>query len=182
MTGVFTISIQKHNKIDISIFTGFAMKLRKSLCYSATWISLTMGIVIGYLLGLNYSNVILCIIGWSLFILGFYIHYLSHREHPKAHLDTKDVDYVAKHGIYAWVRHPGYLGLILAFFGLALAFGSIPALIIALALTFYHYYLAIKEEKEMLKKFSDTYAEYMREVPDRFLPIRKIIRDLRRAR
>jgi len=90
----------------------------------------------------------LSIIGWSLFILGFYIHHLSHIEHPKAHLDTKDIDYVARHEVYAWVRHPSYLGLILALFGLALAFGSIPAFIIALALTFYHYYLAIKEEKE----------------------------------
>ena len=53
-------------------------------------------------------------------------------------MDTKDIDYVARHGVYAWVRHPGYLGLILAFFGLALAFGSIPALIIALALRRIH--------------------------------------------
>jgi len=123
--------------------------------------------------------VILSIAGWLLFILGFYIHYLSHKEHPKAHLDTKEIDYVARHGVYAWVRHPGYLGLILAFFGLALAFGSTPALIIALALTFHHYYLAIKEEREMLKKFGKLYAEYMRKVPDRFLPIRKIVQALR---
>lgn len=153
--------------------------MKKALCYSVTWVSLITGVIIGWFLDLNCSNVILSIIGWSLFILGFYIHHLSHIEHPKAHLDTKDIDYVARHGVYAWVRHPGYLGLILAFFGLALAFGSIPALIIALALTFYHYYLAIKEEKEMLKKFGKLYAEYMREVPDRFLPIRKIIQALR---
>ena len=158
------------------------MEMRKAICYGATWVSLIVGIATGWLLGLNYSNVVLGIIGWMLFILGFYIHYLSHKEHPKAHLDTKDVNYVARHGVYAWVRHPGYLGLILAFFGLALAFGSIPALIVALALTFHHYHLAIKEEKEMLKKFSDIYAEYMRKVPDRFLPIRKITRALRHKR
>ena len=54
------------------------------------------------------------------------------------------------------MRHPGYLGLMLAFLGLALAFRSIPALIIALALTSHHYYIAIKEEKDMLKKFWKT--------------------------
>jgi len=31
----------------------------------------------------------------------------------------------------------------------------------------------------MLKKFGKLYAEYMREVPDRFLHIRKIIQALR---
>jgi len=111
--------------------------------------------------------------------LVFYIHYLSHREYPKAHSDIKDIDYVATHGVYAWVRRLGYLGLMLAFLGLALAFGSIPALITALALTSYHYYLAIKEEKEMLKKFGKLYAEYMKHVPDKFIPIRKIIKALR---
>jgi len=154
--------------------------LRKALHYSVPWLALIIGIVVGQLLGLNYyNNVALNIVGWTLFTLGFYIHYLSHREHPKAHSDTKDIDYVATHGVYAWVRHPGCLGLILAFLGLALAFGSIPALITALALTSYHYYLAIKEEKEMLKKFGKLYAEYMKHVPDKFIPIRKIIKALR---
>jgi len=156
--------------------------LRKALHYSTPWLALIIGIVAGQLLGLNYGNVVLNIVGWTLFILGFYIHYLSHREHPKAHSDIKDINYVATHGVYAWVRHLGYLGLMLAFLGLALAFGSIPALIIALALTSHHYYLAINKEKDMLKKFGKLYAEYLKHVPDRFIPIRKIIKALRHKR
>ena len=155
------------------------MNLKRTLCYSATWISLIIGIAIGWLWGLNYGSVVLGIVGWSLFIVGFYVHYLSHKEHPKAHADIKDIKYVAVHGIYEWIRHPGYLGLILAFFGLALAFGSIPGLIVASALTLHHYYLAVREEREMLDKFGELYAEYTRKVPDRFLPVRRIIRVLR---
>ena len=78
-----------------------------------------------------------------------------------------------------WVRHPGYLGLILAFYGLALAFGSIPGLIAATALAFYHYYLAVKEERETLSKFGELYTKYMEKVPDRFILIRRGIRVLR---
>ncbi len=155
------------------------METKRILCYSTTWISLALGIAVGWILNLNYSNVLLSVTGWALFTLGFYIHYLSHKEHPKAHADTEDIDYVATQGVYAWIRHPGYLGLVLSFFGLALAFGSIPGLIIALLLALYHYRLAIIEEKEMLEKFGTLYAEYMKKVPDRFLPIRKIAKILK---
>jgi len=153
--------------------------LERALCHSATWISLIVSIIAGWLLGLNYGNVALSIVGWLLFILGFYIHYLSHKEHPKAHADIGDINYIATRGVYEWIRHPGYLGLILAFFGLALAFGSIPGLITASALMIHHYYLAVREEREMLDRFGELYAEYMRKVPDRFLPIKRIIKVLR---
>ncbi len=112
-------------------------------------------------------------------MLGMYIHYLSHRVHPKAHRSINAIDYVATEGIYSWIRHPGYLGLILAFFGVAVAFGSIPATIIAFILAVLHYIQAIREENLMLKKFGDKYAKYVEKVPDRFIPIRKLIRILK---
>ena len=144
--------------------------------FITTWMSLFLSIIIGFILNLNIINFMFCVFGWALFILGMYIHHLSHSAHPKAHKDIKEINYIAEYGIYAWIRHPGYLGLILMFFGLAIAFGSIPTMIIAIVLSIYHYSLACKEEKQMLEKFSDAYAKYMRKVPDRFLPIRRFLR------
>ena len=68
----------------------------------------------------------------------------------------------------------------LAFFGVAIAFGSIPALIVATSLTISHCIQAVREENLMLRKFGGIYAKYMEEVPDRFIPIRKLIRVLRK--
>ena len=142
------------------------------------WFSLLLSVFIGYVLELNIINNVLYIIGWALFTFGMYIHYLSHREHPKAHRDIKEISYVAHSGIYSWVRHPGYLGLTLSFYGVAIAFGSIPTIMIATALTTYHYILACREEKQMIEKFGKSYIMYMEKVPDRFIPIRKTARKL----
>jgi len=141
-----------------------------------TWCSLSVGVLVGYIFNLNFADVLCCVVGWALFSLGMYVHYLSHKAHPKAHEDIDAINYVATRGIYSWVRHPGYLGLALAFFGVAIAFGSVPALIVAASLTISHYVQAIREEDLLLRRFGDVYARYMEEVPDRFVPIRKIIR------
>ena len=152
------------------------MSVKRFLEYSATWIVLIAGIIIGYLLKLNFENIILTISGYSIFVLGMYIHYLSHKAHPKAHKDIIEIDYIAATGVYSWVRHPGYLGLILAFIGLALAFGSIPGLIVSVILSLYHYYLAYKEESMMIRKFGEAYINYMSRVPDRLIPIKKVLK------
>jgi len=145
-----------------------------------TWCSLVIGVLVGFIFNLNFINILYCITGWVLFLLGMYIHYLSHKVHPKAHEDINAIDYVATKGVYSWIRHPGYLGLSLAFFGIAIAFGSIPTLIVAISLTISHCIHAVKEEDLLLRKFGEVYARYMEEVPDRFIPIRKIIRTLRK--
>ena len=152
------------------------LSVRKFLEYVITWVLLIAGIIIGCPLKLNYGNIFLTISGYLIFMVGMYIHYLSHKTHPKAHKDITEIDYIATAGIYSWVRHPGYLGLILAFIGLALAFGSIPGPIISVILSLYHYYLACKEEDMMIQKFGDAYIRYMNEVPDKLIPIKKVLR------
>ena len=154
------------------------MRMRKIIEFAVVWISLFLSVFVGFILGINIINSIFCVLGWMLFVLGLYIHYLSHKVHPKAHRSVKEINYVAKYGIYSWIRHPGYLGLVLMFIGIAIAFGSILTLVTAIILSIYHYILAYKEEKLMLRKFGDTYARYMENVPYRFLPIRKLLRRL----
>ncbi|MHA1593983.1 MAG: methyltransferase family protein, partial [Candidatus Baldrarchaeia archaeon] len=127
----------------------------------AEWLLLILCIVVGFFFGLSFFNMFLCIAGWSIFTTGMAIHFLSHKEHPKAHKSIEEIDYVASKGIYSWVRHPGYLGLILAYLGLAIAFGSVLALVVAVLFAVHHYRLACREEKMMLEKFGERYAKYM---------------------
>jgi len=59
--------------------------------------------------------------------LGSIIHGLSHKEHKQAHSKAEDIEKIVTIGIYSKIRHPGYLGLILMYLGVALLFHNILA-------------------------------------------------------
>ncbi|WP_407675131.1 methyltransferase family protein [Pelagerythrobacter marinus] len=69
-------------------------------------------------------------------------------------------------GLYRFVRHPQYIGLFLALFGEGVvhwptifSVGLFPVIVLA------YYFLARKEEGEMIRKFGEEYRRYMRRVP-----------------
>jgi protein-S-isoprenylcysteine O-methyltransferase Ste14 len=62
-------------------------------------------------------------------------------------------------GVYRYVRHPIYGGLILAAFGWALAQASIVAVILALVLAAFLYVKSVREEAWLSQRFP-TYAAY----------------------
>ncbi|MBR1208130.1 MULTISPECIES: isoprenylcysteine carboxylmethyltransferase family protein [unclassified Bradyrhizobium] len=77
---------------------------------------------------------------------------------------------LATDGLYGIVRHPQYTGIFLALFGEGVlhwptifSVALYPVIVIAYVL------LARSEERQMIKKFGDQYAEYQRRVP-MFLP------------
>jgi len=64
------------------------------------WVSLILGVTAGFLLNLNYINVLCLYTGWALFFVGGYINYLSHKAHPKAHESIDSINYkVSTHGL-----------------------------------------------------------------------------------
>ncbi len=73
-------------------------------------------------------------------------------------------------GIYSKVRHPGYLGLILVYFGLATVFGVIWMLIPAAIFSVSTYFTAVEEDKVLERRFREEYYHYIRRVPWRFVP------------
>lgn len=75
-------------------------------------------------------------------------------------------------GIYAYIRHPQYTGIILAAFGTFIHWPTLPTLLMLPILIVVYYNLARKEEKEMDKKFGKTFREYKKRVP-MFLPLLK---------
>ncbi|MEN8182753.1 MAG: isoprenylcysteine carboxylmethyltransferase family protein [Myxococcota bacterium] len=76
---------------------------------------------------------------------------------------------VVSSGPYAWVRHPGYAGTLLAHLALPLALGSIAALVPALCggLLFV---LRTAREDRLLAERLPGYREYRTRVPRRLLP------------
>ncbi len=72
-------------------------------------------------------------------------------------------------GIYRYVRHPQYLGLIVMTVGLLIQWPTIITLAMWPILVLMYYRLAKREEREALEAFGERYEGYMRQVP-MFLP------------
>lgn len=68
-------------------------------------------------------------------------------------------------GIYRYIRHPQYLGIILVTSGLLIRWITIPTAVMWPILAYLYYRLAKREEKEMEATFGEAYSEYKRRVP-----------------
>jgi len=115
------------------------------------------------------------ILGVILLVIGYVIHLgYSHKELKKggvqAHRHSMQVRTLVTSGPYSKVRHPGYLGLILIYFGFALAFAVAWMLVPAVIFTILTCLSAIKEEELLEEQFGKEYQEYARQVPWRFIP------------
>jgi len=113
------------------------------------------------------------LIGFSLFIIGLILQGVAEATLGKYYLPsigTVEGQKIIKNGIYKYIRHPGYLGEILIFFGLGFVtyslLGILGAFIVALMV---YAGEVIPEEKYMLEKFGKEYEEYMKET-FRFIP------------
>jgi len=68
---------------------------------------------------------------------------------------------IVRTGLYRRVRHPSYSGALLAFLGLALAFGNWLSLIAVLAPIFAAFYYRIRiEESSLVETLGEDYLEY----------------------
>ncbi len=73
-------------------------------------------------------------------------------------------------GIYKYVRHPQYLGLLMITVGFLIQWPTLITLAMWPILVFMYYRLAKKEEKEMVEKFGEAYLRYKSRVP-MFIPL-----------
>ena len=78
-------------------------------------------------------------------------------------------DSLVTQGIYAAVRHPQYLGLMLVTLGHLLTWPTIPTAILWPVLTVLYYRQARREEATLSAKFADQFGAYARKTP-MFLP------------
>jgi len=115
------------------------------------------------------------VLGFILLVTGYVIHlgyaHKALRKHGiQPHQHSAEVRRLVTSGIYSKVRHPGYLGLVLIYFGFALSFGVVWMLVPAVIFTVLTYLTAIKEEELLKERFARGYEEYTRQVPWIFIP------------
>lgn len=75
---------------------------------------------------------------------------------------------LATSGVYAWVRHPQYIGFVLVMFGFLLQWPTLLTLAMFPVLVAMYVHLAREEEREALKQFGDDYRRYMASTPGFF--------------
>lgn len=76
---------------------------------------------------------------------------------------------LATTGVYAYVRHPQYIGFVFIMFGFLLQWPTLLTLAMFPVLVFMYVRLARAEEREALAEFGAEYERYMSEVPA-FIP------------
>ncbi len=118
----------------------------------------------GHLLGTLFGapewvKQIICYIGGGLTLTGLVIINKGWRQihGAKGELVTT--------GIYSYVRHPQYSGLLLITIGMLIQWPTIITLTMWPILTYAYYKLATREEREIEKKFGEEYSAYKRAIP-----------------
>lgn len=69
---------------------------------------------------------------------------------------------LVKTGVYQYIRHPQYAGLLLLSFGMMAEWATLPMLILYPVMIGMYLRLAKKEEKDMLDEFGVEYGKYMK--------------------
>ncbi len=109
-------------------------------------------------LGLAHSALamtILHIISNTIMFFGFYITYKGW-----ILIHSAKGERLVTEGIYSHVRHPQYGGLFLITIGFLIQWPSLTTIIMWSILIFAYYRLAMREEKELEKKFGQEFFEY----------------------
>lgn len=105
-------------------------------------------------------------IGFSLFPIGLWIFIVGAIHVYGARLFRKGP---VTNGLYALVRHPQYLGLIVSGLGLFLFWPRFFILVMYVTMVFIYYHLARYEEREMERRYGEKYSAYKRKT-GMFLP------------
>jgi len=112
--------------------------------------------IVGWWVGeLHILSVSLLIAGLSLLILGW----------KKVHKAYMGGGEFLRDGMYACVRHPQYLGILLFTFGMLIQYPTMLTLAMYVILVILYYRLARKEEQDMTRFYGDSYRRYMTSVP-----------------
>lgn len=134
------------------------------------WVMITLCFTLGFMFA-NYGvwdsvNFIAAYIGLSLISAGLIIRWYSIIKLKKAF--TVDVSIGQNHkletgGIYRYIRHPSYLGLLLIMTGFAIGMNSLISLVLTVIPLFISILIRISvEEKLLVEEFGDSYIHYQK--------------------
>jgi len=114
------------------------------------------------------------------FIIGAWLGIRSVKETTLKVAETHRAERVISSGIYSRIRHPQYLGGIVAHIGISFLLSSFLSLITTPVVIILNFLISWKEEKELIKEFGKEYEDYKSKVP-MFLPkLRKRVNKIKK--
>ncbi len=134
------------------------------IAYIALYGSLILSVILFY----NWSNLeILLYLGWIILVVGIVFLLLAGSSRKKGRLSEGGInkEILVEGGMYAFVRHPEFLGHILIIFALILIAQHWSSLVIGATLIVLLYLAMTEEEKRNIEKFGDGYKDYIQRVP-----------------
>ena len=140
--------------------------------YVISWIlgrSLPDGVLWGHTLIGSYGHLGM-IVGAALGVIGLVLILVGWRTIYKAYWSKdRGEGALVTGGIYRYIRHPQYTGLMLLSLGMILDWATLPTLILLPVMAVVYYRLARREENDMIAEFGDEYRAYMLKTR-RFIP------------
>ncbi|MCW7075223.1 MAG: isoprenylcysteine carboxylmethyltransferase family protein [Candidatus Methanospirare jalkutatii] len=116
--------------------------------------------------------------GWIILAFGIVFLLCSSKSRKKGHEEGIEL---VERGMYAFVRHPEFLGHILIIFALVIISQHWINFIVGAILIVLLCFAMIDEEKRNMEKFGNAYMDYMKRVP-RINLIAGIIRQISRRK
>ena len=118
----------------------------------------------------NYSiPIVNLIVFFPLFLIGAWLGITGVKGTTLKVAETHRANKIITSGVYSSVRHPQYLGGLLAHVGITFLFSAWFSLLSTPIMGLLVFLISKKEEKELLKEFGKEFQEYAEEVP-MFLP------------
>ena len=167
---VFYVAIALEVVVMVTPFTVYFYSIYAPVLNSLESNPLTAWLTAFFLPHISYTGdpilTALAYLGPILFGLGLVIFFVCAYQVYSAKLFRRGV---VSGGLYAWIRHPQYLGLGIAGLGLLLYWPRFIILVLYLGMLVIYYLLARNEEWRMEKKFGDAYRNYKSRI-SMFLP------------
>ena len=104
-----------------------------------------------------------------LFLLGAWLGIAGVKETTLKVAETHRAERIVTSGVYSSVRHPQYLGGLLAHVGISFLFSAWYSLLSTPLMVLLVFLISRKEENELVKEFGKEYKDYAKKVP-MFLP------------
>ena len=136
--------------------------------YGAIVIAYSIGIPFAFLRysRMEWGEPYLAIFGLLVIFAGVSIRYIAMRtlnRHFTYAVSIREQHELIEQGLYRYIRHPAYLGELLIFFGIGLAFANWISLVSLFVFPMIAFSIRMNvEEKALLEHFAGRYVEYRR--------------------
>ncbi len=112
----------------------------------------------------NFTHFITQSLGASLMIMGIIVHIIAMatlKRYYTGTLVTVQQHSIVDTGLYGYIRHPGYLGVLFISVGFGLAIGNwLVLVVISISFAVTYSYRIRKEEEMLIKNFGTRYVDY----------------------